>query len=425
MQLPQLPGPLRQAAIYLQGLAGRQPLLPTNTAHLEDAARQAMAAREFAYVSGGAGNESTQRANRDAFEHWRFVPRVFTDVTVRDLSTTLFGRTLPTPLVLAPIGVLEMAHPDADLAVARAAAALGVPMVFSSQASVSMERCAAEMGSSPRWFQLYWSPLKGLMESFVARAHACACDAIVLTLDTKSLGWRPRDLDLGSLPFLRGMGLAQYTSDPVFRAAVREALPSSPSAPVTLRAILALLGVARRHPDGLVRSLRSGGARRTIARWVASFPHLALSWTDLAKLRAATRLPIVLKGILHPDDARRAIDEGADAIIVSNHGGRQSDNSIASLDALPDVVQAVDGRVPVLFDSGVRTGADALIALALGAQAVLIGRPYVYGLALAGERGVREVLHNLTAELDLTMALIGARNIAETRDRVRRPSRLQ
>jgi len=378
-----------------------------------------MSARAFAYVAGGAGSETTQRANRAAFERRRIVPRVLTDVSSRDLSTELLGRSLRVPLLLAPVGVLEMAHRDADLAVARAAAETGVPMVFSSQASVAMEQCAAGMGAAPRWFQLYWSPLKGLMESFVARAEASGCDAIMLTLDTRSLGWRPRDLDLGSLPFLRGMGIAQYTSDPVFRATLREPMiAASPAAPVTMRSLLSLLGAARRHPDGALRSLRSGAARRTIAHWAASFPHPALVWADLPRLRAATRLPIVLKGILHPDDARRAVDEGADAVVVSNHGGRQVDASIASLDALPGVVGAVGGRVPVLFDSGVRTGADAFIALALGAKAVLVGRPYVYGLALAGERGVREVIENLIAELDLTMALAGARTVAELPGRV-------
>jgi len=413
----QLPGPVRQAAVYLRGLAGRRAAVSTNTATLEDAARRVMSARAFAYVAGGAGDERTQRANRTAFDQWRFVPRVLTDVSARDLSTTLFGRALRAPLLLAPIGVLEMAHRDADRAVARAASALGVPMIFSSQASVSMEACAAEMGDAPRWFQLYWSPMPDLMESFVSRAAACGCDAVVLTLDTKSLGWRPRDLDLGSLPFLRGMGLAQYTSDPVFRAAV-DAPPAtpadraSPSAPATVHSVLALLGASRR--------MRSVPARRAIARWVASFPHPALTWSDLPALRAATRLPIVLKGILHPDDARRAIDTGVNGIVVSNHGGRQSDNSIASLDALPNVVKAVGGRVPVLFDSGIRTGADVLTALALGADAVLIGRPYVYGLALAGERGVREVIENIIAELDLTMALIGARKVAEARERIER-----
>ena len=413
------PGPLRQASIYLHGLAGRRPAVPTNGAMLEAAAEKVMSARAFAYVAGGAGSETTQRANRAAFERRRIVPRVLTDVSSRDLSTELLGRSLRVPLLLAPVGVLEMAHRDADLAVARAAAETGVPMVFSSQASVAMEQCAAGMGAAPRWFQLYWSPLKGLMESFVARAEASGCDAIMLTLDTRSLGWRPRDLDLGSLPFLSGMGIAQYTSDPVFRATLREPMiAASPAAPVTMRSLLSLLGAARRHPDGALRSLRSGAARRTIAHWAASFPHPALVWADLPRLRAATRLPIVLKGILHPDDARRAVDEGADAVVVSNHGGRQVDASIASLDALPGVVGAVGGRVPVLFDSGVRTGADAFIALALGAKAVLVGRPYVYGLALAGERGVREVIENLIAELDLTMALAGARTVAELPGRV-------
>jgi lactate 2-monooxygenase len=408
MPSAQSPGPTRQAAIYLQGLAGRRPVVPTNGALLEEAARRVMSARAFAYVAGGAGNEVTQRANRAAFERWRFVPRVLTDVATRDLSVSLFGRTLRTPVLAAPIGVLEMAHAQADRAVARATGALGVPMIFSSQASVAMEECAAAMGDAPRWFQLYWSPLPGLMESFVARAEACGCDAIVLTLDTKSLGWRPRDLDLGSLPFLRGMGLAQYVSDPVFLGG--SATPRlGDSAPVTIRSALALLAAMRR--------LRSRSARAAIARWVATFPHPALTWSDLPTLRAATRLPIVLKGILDPDDARRAVDEGVDGVVVSKHGGRQTDNSIAALDALPGVVHAIGGRVRVLFDSGIRTGADVLTALCLGADAVLIGRPYVYGLAIAGERGVREVFENIIAELDLTMASIGARNVAEARAR--------
>jgi len=410
------PGPLRQAAIYLQGLAGRRPLVPTNGARLEEAARAVMSERAFAYVAGGAGSEATLRANRAAFERWRLVPRVLEDVSTRDLSTTIFGRAFPAPLLLAPIGVLEIAHRDADLAVARAAASLGVAMIFSSQASVPMERCAAAMGGAPRWFQLYWAALDGLMESFVARAEACGCEAIVLTLDTKSLGWRPRDLDLGSSPFLRGMGIAQYTSDPVFRAALDEPLEPAP-APVTPAGVLGLIGAARRHPDGALRALRSGAARRALQRWAASFPHPALTWADLPRLRRATRLPVVLKGILHPDDARRALDAGADGLVVSNHGGRQADDGVATLDMLPGVVQAVGGRVPVLFDGGVRTGADALLALALGADAVLLGRAYVYGLALAGERGVREVLENVIAELDLTMALCGARSVAEARAR--------
>lgn len=376
-----------------------------------------MTRRGYAYVAGGAGGEATMRANRDAFARWQLVPRILRNVEKRDLSITLFRRALPAPLLLAPVGVLEMAHRDADLAVARAAASLGVPMIFSSQASVAMETCAAAMGSSPRWFQLYWSRMDALMESFVARAERCGCEAIVLTLDTTMLGWRPRDLDLGSLPFLYGKGIAQYTSDPVFRASLSEALDQPPAtqAAVTTASILALAGAARRYPGGMMHALRSGEARRAVQRFFAVFSRPALEWNDLGRLRAITKLPIVLKGIVHPDDARRAVDAGMDGIIVSNHGGRQVDDSIATLDALPGVAAAVGGKIPVLFDSGIRTGADALLALALGADAVCIGRPYVYGLAIAGEQGARDVIENILAEMDLSMGLIGCRSVAEVK----------
>lgn len=420
-------GRLRQGTIYTNGLAGRRTRVPVRPRDLEERARAVMTRRGWAYVYGGAGAERTMRANADAFARWRLTPRVLRNVETRDLSVTLFGRTFPVPVFLAPVGVLEMAHRDADLAVARAAASLGVPMIFSSQASVDMETCAAAMGASPRWFQLYWSKSDALMESFVRRAESCGCEAIVLTLDTTTLGWRPRDLDLGSLPFLSGKGIAQYTSDPVFRAALDQPIPQpATKAAVTPASVLGLLGAARRFPGSTLRALRSGEARRAVQSFASVFSRRTLEWKDIARLRAATRLPIVLKGIVHPDDARRAIDAGAQGVIVSNHGGRQADNSVASLDALPAVVDAVNGRIPVLLDSGIRSGADALVALALGASAVCVGRPYVYGLAIAGEAGVREVLENILAELDLTLGLIGCRTIAEARgaatDGSRRPA---
>jgi lactate 2-monooxygenase len=411
-------GRLRQAAIYLRGLAGRLPRVPIDPEALEQDARSRMSARAFAYIAGGAGAERTMAANRAAFGRWRLVPRVMRNVSVRDLSTTLLGRQLPTPLLIAPIGVLEMAHPGADLAVARAAASAGVPMIYSNQASVPMETCAAAMGSAPRWFQLYWSRSDALVESFVRRAEACGCDAIVLTLDTTMLGWRPRDLDLGSLPFLEGKGLAQYTSDPVFRAQLgaRPEGPTPTAAPVTPSSIRGLIAAARRFPGGTLRALKSGDARRAIQQFIATYSRPSLEWRDLARLRRMTRLPILLKGVLHADDARRAMNEGMNGVIVSNHGGRQVDDAIGALDALPGIVGAVNGRGPVLFDSGIRTGADAIVALALGADAVCIGRPYAYGLAIAGEQGVRDVLENLLAEMDLTMGLIGCRSVAEVHD---------
>jgi lactate 2-monooxygenase len=394
------------------------PRVPIDAATLEARAREVMSADAFAYVVGGAGSEATMAANRAAFDRYRLTPRVLRNAESRDLSVTLFGRTLPAPILTAPIGVLEMAHPDADLAVARAAASLGIPMIFSSQASVPMEKCAAAMNSAPRWFQLYWSKSDALVESLVRRAESCGCDAIVLTLDTTMLGWRPRDLDLGSLPFLAGKGIAQYTSDPVFRALLNEPLPAlanAPRASVTPSSIAALIGGARRYPGSTLSALVSGESRRAIQRFIATYSRPSLQWTNLPTLRAMTKLPIVLKGILHEDDARRAIDAGMDGVIVSNHGGRQIDRSIAALDALPSVVRAVDGRIPVLFDSGIRTGADVAVALSLGASAACVGRPYVYGLAIAGEAGVRDVLTNILAELDLTLGLLGCASIEELR----------
>ena len=405
------PGRTAQTDIYLRGLGGERPAVPTALDELERAAERAVSPQAWGYVAGGAGTGATMRANREAFDRWRIVPRMLRDASERDLSVELLGHKLAAPLLLAPVGVLEMVHRDADLAVARAASASNVPMIFSNQASVPMERVAAALGDTPRWMQLYWSTSDEVVASFVHRAEQCGCTAIVLTLDTTMLGWRTRDLDLAWLPFMRGMGIAQYTSDPVFRSQLATPLPSpSFRPPINLDTILALLGLgARAHAAGL--SLTQ--MRSAVQRFTATYSRPSLSWSDLSQLRGLTKLPIVLKGIQHPGDAHRAIDEGVNAIVVSNHGGRQVDGAIGSLDALPAIVDAVAKRIPVLFDSGVRTGADVFKAVALGATAVLLGRPYAYGLAIAGERGVREVIRNVIAELDLTMGLTGHRSLAE------------
>jgi lactate 2-monooxygenase len=388
--------------------------VPVDAAKLENRARRAMSKEAFAYLGAGAGAEQTVRENREAFDRWRIVPRMLRDVSTRDTSLELFGRRLPSPFLLGPIGVLELAHREADLAVARAAAKEGVPMVFSSQASRPMEECARAMGEGPRWFQLYWSTSNALVESFVARAEACGCQAIVVTLDTTILGWRTRDLDLAYLPFLRGKGIAQYTSDPVFqRLLSAEKSSSTESPPPSLRALRTLVELTRNYPDRFLRALWSGRARAAVERFIEIYSRPSLTWDDLPFLRRRTQLPIVLKGVLHPGDAARAVEHEVDGIIVSNHGGRQVDGAIATLDALPGVVETVAGRVPVLLDSGVRGGADAFKALALGATAVLLGRPYVHGLAVAGETGVREVLRNFSAEFDLTLGLAGCRSIEE------------
>jgi lactate 2-monooxygenase len=403
------PGRLRQTEIFVTGAGGRRPLVPVDPAALEARAAQRMSAQAGAYVIGGAGSGTTMAANRAAFDRRRFVPRVLRDVSQRDLSVELFGRRHSAPLLIAPVGVLELVHGEADLAVARAAARESVGYVFSNQASVAMEECAAAMGAAPRWFQLYWSSDDDFVRSLLRRAEACGCEAIVLTLDTTLLGWRPRDLDLGYLPFLRGMGLAQYLTDPVFRAAIPSSPPETGFRPkgagiVATAASLARIG--RRHGLSLTQM------RAAAAHFTATYSRPNLRWADVERLRGMTKLPILLKGIRHPDDARRAAAAGVDGIVVSNHGGRQVDGEPGTLDLLPGVVAAAGG-IPVLLDSGIRSGADVAKALALGARAVLLGRPHVYGLAIAGEAGVREVIRNIVAELDLTLALCGAASVAE------------
>ncbi|TMK34866.1 MAG: lactate 2-monooxygenase [Actinobacteria bacterium] len=405
-------GRLRQTDVYVGGARGQRPRVPVNPQALEQLAQRVMRPDAFAYVAGGAGAEETMRANRVAFERWRIVPRMLRDVSARDTSVELFGRTLLAPLLLAPVGVLELAHRDADLAVARAGAAEGIPVIFSNQASRPMEACAEAMGEAPRWFQLYSSTSNELVESFVGRAEACGCDAIVVTLDTTMLGWRSRDLDLAYLPFIRGKGIAQYTSDPVFQRLLDEAPPPERGR-VNIAALTTLLELTKAFPGSFWSNLRSTRPRAAATTFINIYTRSSLTWDDVSWLRGLTKLPILLKGILHEGDARRAVDAGVDGLVVSNHGGRQVDGSIASVDALPRIVTAVDGRITVLLDSGVRGGADVFKALALGARAVLIGRPYVYGLAIAGEDGVREVLRNLVAEFDLTMGLAGCASVSE------------
>ncbi len=410
-------GVRRQTQIYLDGVSGRRPHVPIDASRLETAAKKRMRPEAFAYVAAGAGNELALAANRAAFDHWRIVPRMLRDVERRDTSVELFGRRLPHPFLLAPVGVLELAHPEADCAVARAARDTGTTMVFSNQASKPMEGVARILEESPHWFQLYWSRSDALVESLASRAERCGCGAIVVTLDTTMLGWRSRDLEGAYLPFLHGKGIAQYTSDPVFRDLIAgHASPSGPDQPQprpTLAALRTLIELTRAYPDGFLATLRSGRGRSAVQRFTEIYSRPSLTWETLAFLRERTTLPIVLKGILHPDDAARAVAEGIDGVIVSNHGGRQVDGAIATLDALPAVVEAIDGRIPVLLDSGVRGGADVFKALALGARAVLIGRPYVYGLAIAGRTGVREVIENLAADFDLTMGLAGRRSVSE------------
>lgn len=405
---------VRQRNIYLNGLSGRRPVVPVSPDLLATQAQARMSKAAFAYIAGGAGSELTLARNREAWGQWRIQPNMLCDVSQADTSQTLLGRRLPAPILLSPVGVLEMAHPEADLAVARAAASLGLPFIFSNQASVPMERTAQAMGQSPRWFQLYWSKSRALVASLVQRAEACGSEAIVVTLDTTMLGWRPRDLDLAYLPFLRGKGIAQYTSDPVFQAMLHE--PEEPDTTprrVTLATLQAVWELMHTYPGSFWGNLRSGLPLKAVRKFIQVYTNPSLQWSDLPFLREHTRLPILLKGILHPDDARRAIDAGIDGLIISNHGGRQVDGAVSSIEVLPAIAQATGGAIPLILDSGVRTGADVFKALALGATAVAIGRPYVYGLALAGEAGVREVLENLWADFELSMRLSGCAHLGE------------
>jgi isopentenyl diphosphate isomerase/L-lactate dehydrogenase-like FMN-dependent dehydrogenase len=364
-----------QYEIYLNGLTGAVPRLPTDLTRLEDLVAGRLGPGPAGYVIGSAGSGSTARANRAALERWRIVPRMLRDVQQRDLSVRVLGRRLPAPLALAPVGVLSILHPDAEPAAARAAAAHGVPFIASSAAGTTMEQIAEAAGDGERWFQLYWPRDREVTESFLARAKASGYSALFVTLDTWLLAWRPRDLDQAYLPFLHGVGTANYFADPAFRAGLAKPVEEDRDA--------AVLHFARMFADP------------------------TKTWSDLAFLREHWDGPIVLKGILHPDDARRAADVGMDGIVVSNHGGRQVNGSIAALDALPAIAAAVGDRLEVLFDSGIRTGDDIVKALALGARAVLLGRPYAYGLALDGQSGVDHVIRCLLAELDLTLALSG------------------
>lgn len=367
--------------IYVRGLGGEPPAIPVAVAELEERAREAMEERAANYVFAGAGAEHTMRANREAFERRSIVPRMLRDVATRDLSTDLLGTAMSAPLLLAPIGVQKVLHEDGELATARAATAVGVPMIASTNSHFTLEEIATASGDAPRWFQLYWPNDRDLAESFVKRAEAAGYTAIVLTVDTFIPGWKPRDLQQAWLPFLNGMGVANYFQDPVFRAGL-EKTPEEDQ------------GAATGHFLG-----------------VQANP--SLSWDDLEWLREVISLPIVIKGIQHVDDAREAVRRGIDGIVVSNHGGRQVDGALASLDALAPIAEAVGDEIAVLFDSGIRSGADALKALALGADAVCLGRPYVWGLALDGQAGVETVLKMVLGELDLTMALSGYTSPAE------------
>lgn len=372
-----------QNQLYLGGLNGVLPKIPVDFATLEQRASAALPASILNYVQGGCGDEHTQRGNAEGFHRWGMTPRMMVDTSERDLSVDLFGLRLPHPLFMAPVGVAGLCTQDGhgDLAAARAAAETGVPLTISTLTNDPMEDVAGELGDTPGFFQLYTPKDKDLAESLVRRAEAAGYKAIIVTLDTWLTGWRPRDLNSGNFPQLRGHVLTNYFTDPVFLRMLDK--PPEEDLPAAVR------------------------------QWTAVFGKV-LTWDDMAWLRSITKLPLVLKGICHPDDARRAVDAGADGVYCSNHGGRQANGGIPAIDHLPGVV-AASGDVPVLFDSGIRSGSDVIKALALGARAVGVGRPYLYGLALGGAEGAAHVLRSILAEADLLMAVNGYPTLADVR----------
>jgi len=371
----------RQIDIYRRAPREGETAIPFDYETLRQKAIAATEHHAFTFVDGGAGCGDTMTANEAAFKNWQIVPRMLRDISKRDISVNLLGKKRPTPLLLAPIGVQSGMHPDGEIATAKAAASLGIPFVLSTVATTPMEHVAQVMGDAERWYQLYWSNDRELTKSLLQRAGKSGYTALVVTLDTQTLGWRPRDLTNAHLPFLKGLGLANYMSDPVFKSRLK------------------------RPPEEDMEAVAN--------LYLEVFSDLSHTWEDLAFLRENTSLPIIVKGIQHADDAIAALDAGMDAVWVSNHGGRQVDGAIGQLDALVPVAKAVKARVPVLFCSGIRRGADIYKAIALGADMVGIGRPYMYGLAVNGEQGVREVLADLLAEFDLTMGLSGQKSLAE------------
>ncbi|WP_192601719.1 alpha-hydroxy-acid oxidizing protein [Gottfriedia sp. OAE603] len=361
--------------------SGRKSDLPVSFEEMEQLAHEQLDESSFYYIAGGAGKERSMKENRLAFDQWKIVPRMLRNVSEREISVSLFGKTYQSPILFAPIGVQTIAHPNGELEAAEAAAALKIPYIASTATSFSLEKIADVLGDSPKWFQLYWSNDMDITASMVKRAEKCGYEAIVVTLDTPMMGWREKDIENAYLPFLLGQGIANYLEDPVFCSR----LNVSPKEDIESAILL----------------------------WTRLFGNPALTWDDLAFLRKQTNLPILLKGILHKEDAKQAYESGMDGIIVSNHGGRQVDGTISSLDALEMISKELKGKIPILFDSGIRRGADVYKALALGADAVLIGRPFMYGLALGGKDGVMQVMKNIIADFDLTMALSGQRSISE------------
>lgn len=357
----------------------KESAFPFSFEEWEQKAAEKMSPASYGYVRGGAGSDETAKRNREAFSKWAIIPRVLNDVSTVDLSISLFGRRYSSPFFLAPIGMQMLAHEEGELASAKAAEAAGVPFLVSTVSTHSLEKIAEAAPTGSKWFQLYFSTVNPeLSYSMVERAEKAGYEAIVITVDTVMAGWRENDMRNQISPLSQGFGKGNYVSDPVF-----------------------------------MESLLNDDEDTVIANILEHIQHPGLTWKNIAEVKMRTSLPVLLKGILHPADAKMALEHGVDGIIVSNHGGRQLDGVIASIDALPSVVEAVNGEVPVLLDSGVRRGVDAVKALALGATGVLIGRPFLYGLAAGGQQGVEKVVERFIQETEVTLALSGVASVTE------------
>jgi lactate 2-monooxygenase len=404
----------------------RKPKYSTKPAQWESQARSTLPLPNFNYIHGSAGAETTCAANLSAFERFRLRPWMLAQTTRRDLSVELFGRRYKSPLLVSPIGVQEIAHHDGEEATARACASAEVTMIMSTAATRSIEQVAAANGEGHRWFQLYW-PIPSASDvtaSLLQRAKTNGFEVLVVTLDTFMMGWRPKDLDESYLPFIYGQGCQVGFSDPAFNR-LFEKMQAEDTRSMTER--LGDTWEILKRPGSITGAAKILANATTIKKSIL-FTNLVASgtyrdWNDLHELRKLWDGPIVLKGIQTVEDAHRAIDYGMNGIFVSNHGGRQLDGAMASLDALAEIgadEKVKSSGLTLLFDSGIRTGSDVLKALALGAKAVGIGRPYVYGLAMGGEAGVKHVLDCILADTDNSMANLGKSNLAElSRDDLR------
>ncbi|KAF2116513.1 FMN-dependent dehydrogenase [Lophiotrema nucula] len=397
----------------------RKPQFSTRPSAWEAAARNAIPLPNFHYIEGSASSESTYSANLSAFDRYRLRPWMLVQATRRDMSVELFGHRYKSPLLVAPIGVQEIAHQDGEEATARACASVGVPMILSTAATRSIEQVAKANRDGDRWYQLYWPKPQAeeLTASLLNRAKVNGFKVLVVTLDTFVIGWRPKDLDESYLPFIYGQGCQVGFSDPVFQKMFEKVQAEDTRS--TKEKLGEIWQILKR--PGTFSGTAKVLANATIMQKAKLFIDAISSgtyrdWSHLQILRKYWDGPIVLKGIQTVEDAHRAIEHGMEGIIVSNHGGRQLDGAISSLDALAEIgadVRVKESGLAVLFDSGIRTGSDILKAIALGAKAVLVGRPYVYGLAMGGEAGVKHVLECLLADTDNSLGNLGKKSLAD------------